>query len=181
MGCAGAGNAGNVFPATDFKGNRWLAIRHATRHVRHARAAMHVGIANSRWRGKRSRHSRRMHNPQCYVSGKRPLALLFTVSLHNPNHMHLPVVRAVQGYCQWHSKWWEISLVKWAQNPKNRRSCPTDIRIATMPGLCSSLVHGGLVASGTIWQSAGLMISRYWNIFRFIALCDPPFSNGIHS
>ena len=25
------------------------------------------------WRGKRSRHSRRMHNPQFYVSGKRPM------------------------------------------------------------------------------------------------------------
>ena len=25
-GCACAGNAGNVFPATDFRGNRWLAI-----------------------------------------------------------------------------------------------------------------------------------------------------------
>ena len=34
--------------------------RHASRHVRHARAVMHVGIAHLRWRGKRSRHSRRM-------------------------------------------------------------------------------------------------------------------------
>ena len=36
---------------------------------------MHVGIANPRWRGKRSRHSRRMRNPQFfYVYGKRPMA-----------------------------------------------------------------------------------------------------------
>ena len=34
--------------------------RHASRHVRDARAVMHVGIACLRWRGKRSRHSRRM-------------------------------------------------------------------------------------------------------------------------
>ena len=27
----------------------------------------------SGWQGKRSRHSGRMHNPQCYVSGKRPM------------------------------------------------------------------------------------------------------------
>ena len=27
----------------------------------------------SRWRGKRSRHSRHMHNPQFYVCGKRPM------------------------------------------------------------------------------------------------------------
>ena len=36
-----AGNAGNVFPATAGK-RPW----HASRHVRHARAVMHVGIAN---------------------------------------------------------------------------------------------------------------------------------------
>ena len=34
--------------------------RHASRHVRDARAVMHVGIAYLGWRGKRSRHSRRM-------------------------------------------------------------------------------------------------------------------------
>ena len=32
------------------------------------------GFLWSRWRGKRSRHSRRMCNPQFYVSGKRPIA-----------------------------------------------------------------------------------------------------------
>ena len=40
-GCACAGNAGNVFPVTAGKRSR-----HATRHVRHARAVMHAGIAN---------------------------------------------------------------------------------------------------------------------------------------
>ena len=37
---------------------------------------MHVRIANPRWRGRRSRHSRRMRNPQFFVSGKRPMASL---------------------------------------------------------------------------------------------------------
>ena len=32
------------------------------------------GFLWSQWRGKRSRHSRRMHNPQFYLSGKRPTA-----------------------------------------------------------------------------------------------------------
>ena len=41
-GCACAGNAGNVFPATTGKQSR-----HASRHVRDARAVMHAGIANS--------------------------------------------------------------------------------------------------------------------------------------
>ena len=31
------------------------------------------GFLWSRWLGKRSRHPRRMRNPQCYVSGKRPI------------------------------------------------------------------------------------------------------------
>ena len=47
--------------------------KHATRHVRHARAMMHVGTANPRWRGKRSRHFRCMRNPQFYVFGIRPM------------------------------------------------------------------------------------------------------------
>ena len=42
--CACAGNAGNVFPATV----GWRS-RHASRHVRDARAVMHVGIANLRF------------------------------------------------------------------------------------------------------------------------------------
>ena len=33
------------------------------------------GFLWSRWRGKRSRHSRRMRNPQLYVSGKKPMWL----------------------------------------------------------------------------------------------------------
>ena len=34
------------------------------------------GFLWSRWRGKRSRHSRRMRNPRFYVSGKRSIAFL---------------------------------------------------------------------------------------------------------
>ena len=48
--------------------------RHESRHIHQARAVMHVGIANPRWQGKRSRHSRRML--QFYVSGKRPMVIM---------------------------------------------------------------------------------------------------------
>ena len=37
------------------------------------------GFLWSRWRGKRSRHSRRMRNPQFYVSGKRHIDTYFVV------------------------------------------------------------------------------------------------------
>ena len=56
-----AGIFGNVFPATLSKWSR------------HARAMMHVGIANPRWWGKRSWYSRCMRNAQFCVSGKRPV------------------------------------------------------------------------------------------------------------
>ena len=78
----------SVFPAIDLKGNRYLSIT-ACITARtwplskkpmgflsdsgHARALMHAGITNPRWRVKRSRHSRRMRNPQFYGSGKRPM------------------------------------------------------------------------------------------------------------
>ena len=72
-GCACAGNAGNIF--------RPLRVSDPGMH--HGTCAMHVswcmpgsltsGFLWSRWRGKRYRHSRRMRNPQFYVSGTRPM------------------------------------------------------------------------------------------------------------
>ena len=47
--------------------------RHHGTCVTHARAVMHVGIANPRWQGKRSLHSRRIRNPEFYVSDKKPI------------------------------------------------------------------------------------------------------------
>ena len=52
------------------------------------------GFLWSRWRGKRSRHPRRMQNPQFYVSGKRSMAdddLVLGVSIPCHQHpLHLP-------------------------------------------------------------------------------------------
>ena len=57
--------------------------RHASRHVRHAPVVMHVGIANPRRWGKRSRHTQRMRNPQFYVSGKRSMQSGFCMKNRN--------------------------------------------------------------------------------------------------
>ena len=75
--CACARNAGNVFPATDFKGNRGLAIpacitARAPRTCRDACRDSLPAVA-----GKTARHFRRMRNPQLYVSGKRPITIPF--------------------------------------------------------------------------------------------------------
>ena len=52
----------------------------------------------SKWRGKRSRHSRRMHKPQFYVSGKKPIVNMTAIcsicqvnSASHSNH-YLPII-----------------------------------------------------------------------------------------
>ena len=69
-----SGMSGTFSELSDFKGNRQLTI--PASHVLHARAVMYAGIAKPWWQGKRSRHSRRMRNPQFCVSGKTPMAHL---------------------------------------------------------------------------------------------------------
>ena len=62
-----------------FPRHRWLAIPTCiTARASRARAVMHAGslvsgFIWSRWLRKRSRHSRRMRNPQICVSDKRPM------------------------------------------------------------------------------------------------------------
>ena len=73
--CACAGNAGNIFPATDFK---WKSLI-SDPGMHHGTCVTHVpwcmsGLLTCGGGGKRSRHSRRMRNSQLYVSGKRPFA-----------------------------------------------------------------------------------------------------------
>ena len=77
-GCAWTGNAGNVLPANDLERDRYLAIP-ACIDVRHACVVMHVGIANTRWQGKRSRHSRCMRNPQVTYLARWSLCLFLPV------------------------------------------------------------------------------------------------------
>ena len=67
------GMPGTFSPPTTSTETASKRFRHASRHVRDACAVIHVGIANSRWRGKRSQHPRRMCNPQFYVSCKRSM------------------------------------------------------------------------------------------------------------
>ena len=89
-GCACAGNAGKVFPA-----NGGLAIpTYITARVwrTHRDACRDTNVFLwSRWRGKRSRHSRRMRNPKFYVSGKRPMARLPGIKCLQPAFMYQSV------------------------------------------------------------------------------------------
>ena len=57
--------------------------------MQHGTCVTHVpwsstsGFLSNRWRGKLSRHSRRMHNLKFYVSGKRPMDYLQVKSLQS--------------------------------------------------------------------------------------------------
>ena len=57
----------------------------------------HVGIANPWWRGKHSRHSRRMRILQFYVSGKRSIALFYLDVITGP--FPTPEVSKANCYC----------------------------------------------------------------------------------
>ena len=57
---------------------RWRTCRNACRD-------RYLAVSfKSRWRGKRSRHSRRMRNPQFHVSGKKSIAEKNAQTRHNP-------------------------------------------------------------------------------------------------
>ena len=56
--------------------------------MRHARAVMHVGIANPPWKDIRSRHSRRKGNPQYFVSGKRRIGRGVWLARYTCKHCH---------------------------------------------------------------------------------------------
>ena len=93
-GCACAENAGNVFPGHRLQRKPLVSdpdMHHGT-CVTHVPWCMSVSL--NRGRGeKRSRHSRRMRNPQFYVSGKRPM--------DNPVPHCIPITRSFAPF-----KWW---------------------------------------------------------------------------
>ena len=72
--------------------------RHALRHVRHARVVMHAGIDNPRWRGKRSRRSRRMRDRQFCVYGSRPIEAK-KKNFEQDSYIHFPVLGIWYSWC----------------------------------------------------------------------------------
>ena len=92
-GSACAGNSRNISPPPQISNPD---MHHGT-CVTHVPWCMPGSLTSnflwSRWRGKHSRHSRRMRNPQFCVSGKRPMAGLFTAN--NPLYIVMYYGRTV--------------------------------------------------------------------------------------
>ena len=140
------------FPPPTSKETASYRSRHASRHVPYARAVMHVGIANPRWRGKRSRHSRRMRNSLLYVSGKRPIVRNIDGSDHyhhwcwfitEMNIWRRRIIDAEEQRCRylwpfslsqkkkshrgWHITWSVKSEMKFLTHPKNFIGCAGEV------------------------------------------------------
>ena len=98
------GMSGAFSPPPTSKGTASKRSRYASRHVRHARAVMHVGIAISLWRGKRSRHSRHMRKPQFYVSGKRPITGVLRNSDLFAQHLNVHHIVAIWCHKTFHNQ-----------------------------------------------------------------------------
>ena len=117
--CACAGNAGNVFSPP-------LRINDSDMHhgtcVTHVPWCMPGSVTSnflwSRWRGKRSWHSRCMRNPQFYVSGKRPMRYVVKSFVHAfvlpcrflpPRSFSAPITYEARGYFARHNQtFWKM-------------------------------------------------------------------------
>ena len=115
------------------------------------------GFLWSRWQGKRSRHFRRMRNPQFYVYGKRPMTVL--------------LIR------HWDAKWWLLTgLKKWLRSNKtpsgwyevtvNRRAFTIILRVIVVDRYeqldCRSL-------QSTPWTGTGHRRLSGWETIVFTA------------
>ena len=93
QGCACAGNAGNDF----------LPSQVSDPDMHHGTCVTYVpwcvpesltsGFLWSQWQGKRSRHSRRMRNPQFYISVKRPMKATIYMLLNYYEEMYMYVAK----------------------------------------------------------------------------------------
>ena len=91
------------FPPSPIKKNPGsLRSRHASRHVRDARAVMHVGIAHLRWWGKRSRYPRRMRTRNFAYLARGPCGSVLTDFAHVLQD-YFTGTKVILGFprCQW--------------------------------------------------------------------------------
>ena len=90
-GCTWVGNAGNVFPPSRVSDPDMQPDPCVTHVPWCMPGSLTSGFHWSLWRGKRSRNSRRMRNPQFYISGKRPIYRLPVSSFikwATPSHLY---------------------------------------------------------------------------------------------
>ena len=129
----------------------------------------------TRWRGKRSQHSRCMHNPQFYVSGKRPIALSATsrriLSQKDASNREINVFFVVRWRKCWTNRlcsvthrlgYWSYLPCDWPntacayveQETENGLSC-TDKKLATSHHLFDRLIRTKQLAFKVFIDNSG--------------------------
>ena len=127
--------------------------------MHHGTCVTHVpwcmsGSLNPRWRGKRSRHSRRMRNPQFYVSGKRPMTSPAVLNSYDD------VIKWKYFPRYWPFLW---GIHRWPLNSPHKGQC----RGALMFSLISALTNGW----GNKWDAGDLIRHRaHFDVIVIIAI-----------
>ena len=132
---------------------------------------MHAGIANPRWRGKRSRHSGGKRNTQFYVSGKRPMDSVVRLSIEQ---------QCILMYCQ----------VLWTNIDQILEPCDAISRHhTTMKKLVPAIAHeeyfsrenalASMCAPHCIPVNMAYYVCWIW-IWLEISSCRELVSNGVH-
>ena len=139
-----------------------LCMHHSTcvTHVCLARAMMHVGIANPWWRGKCSRHSWHLHNPQFHVFGKRPMLI------------HISKFYPFEFIPMWYDLCWlQVMLFSYCiVYPMSVNYLSSDITCCPRPG-------STLVAAMFAWQyqdmaSTGVELLTHWGQMTHICIIE---------
>ena len=114
------------------------------------RGSLNSGFLWSRWRGKRSRHSRRIRNPQFYVSGKRPMQHWMPQTRihlieHERTDFHWKKCTLQFFFNSFHQ------TIDWAHKKETTRPCITDpsFKGITLPELCTVEKYGRKISR---WQ-----------------------------
>ena len=119
---------------------------HASRHVRHASAIMHVVNTNPWWWEKCSRHSWHMCNPQFYVSGKRPMeCLIWVPSFSCVMHVFSSMLECVRADSRLGPSQWETSLQSnpishWLGTYLESALCYEELPLCEIPQCCAILI-----------------------------------------
>ena len=129
--------------------------RHASRHVRHARVVMHVGIANPRWRGKRTRHCRRMRNPQFYVSGKIPMRVIIGLPWYHRSKL------AVYLWFDNNVLWHDLHVKFWLGDSK---SLCRVLKVRSRISLSCLLCHENATPESSGWNYEWCISTSNWYI-----------------
>ena len=111
--------------------------------------------ANPRWRGKRTRHCRRMRNPQFYVSGKRPMGVIIGLPWYHRSKL------AVYLWFDNNVLWHDLHVKFWLGNSK---SLCRILKVRSRIFLSCLLCHENATPESSGWNYEWCISTSNWYI-----------------